>query len=135
MIPRPALSPARAALQQAVTDPYGGTETACADSSAELFLSYVLAAALKRPSRTERLRTIMALELAIDVLIIQLGAEGAEVCLAALERSPWMQGIHAALTDPRFAQEFQKLHADGVATRIAIQRDAQLLAVTPGGVG
>jgi hypothetical protein len=43
-------------------------------------------------------------------------------------------GIISVLNDPRFAAELQQCHGCGVTTQIAALRDAQLLAVTPGGV-
>ena len=134
MIPRPALSPARAALRRAVTHPSGGLEIACADNTAELFLAYALTAGLERPSGLERLRTIAAVKLVLDVLTMELGAEGLEVHLASLTPSPWVAGIISVLNDPRFAAELQQYHGCGVTTQIAALRDAQLLAVTPGGV-
>jgi hypothetical protein len=134
MIPRPALSPARAALRRAVTHPSGGLEIACADNTAELFLAYALTAGLERPSGLERLQTLAAVKLALDVLTVELGAEGFEVDLASLTPSPWAAGIFAVLKDPRFAAELQQCFGRGVTTQIAALRDSQLLAVTPGGV-
>ena len=134
MIPRPALSPARAALRRAVTHPSGGLEIACADNTAELFLAYALAAALERTSGLERLRTIAAIKLVLEVLTVEMGAEGIEVRLEALTPSPWVAGILAVLKDPRFADELQQCLGRGVTTQVAALRDAQLLAVTPGGV-
>jgi hypothetical protein len=65
---------------------------------------------------------------------MELGAEGLEVHLASLTPSPWVAGIISVLNDPRFAAELQQCHGCGVTTQIAALRDAQLLAVTPGGV-